>query len=77
MIIADYHLDDGDGIEAILELRSIFRQDIPALLVTADRTPDVRAEAERHGIGLQNKPVKPAALRAYVTQVLSRKAAAE
>lgn len=77
LVIADYHLDDGDGIEAILELRSIFRTQIPGLLVTADRTPDVRAEAEKHGIGLQNKPVKPAALRAYITQVMSLKAAAE
>lgn len=77
VIIADYHLDDGDGIEAILELRSIFRAEIPGLLVTADRTPEVRSEAEKHGIGLQNKPVKPAALRAYLTQVMSLKAAAE
>lgn len=77
LVIADYHLDDGDGIEAILELRSIFRTTIPGLLVTADRTPEVRAEAEKHGIGLQNKPVKPAALRAYLTQVMSLKAAAE
>lgn len=77
LVIADYHLDDGDGIEAILELRSIYRSQIPGLLVTADRTPEVRAEAERHGIGLQNKPVKPAALRAYITQIMSLKAAAE
>ncbi len=77
LVIADYHLDDGDGIEAILELRSIFRQQLPGLLVTADRTPEVRAEAEKNGIGLQNKPVKPAALRAYLTQVMSLKVAAE
>jgi Na+/proline symporter/signal transduction histidine kinase/CheY-like chemotaxis protein len=69
VIIADYHLDDGDGIEAVLRLRSLYGADIPALVITADRTPEVRAEAERHDIGVQHKPVRPAALRAYLTQV--------
>ncbi|MGV8938307.1 MAG: PAS domain-containing hybrid sensor histidine kinase/response regulator [Allorhizobium sp.] len=69
LIIADYHLGDGSGIGAILRLRALYGGDIPALLVTADRTQDVRAEAERHSIGLQHKPVRPAALRAFITQV--------
>ena len=52
--------------------------DIPALLVTADRSPEVRASAERDGITLQNKPVRPASMRAWLTQLaVSMKAAAE
>ncbi|KPF42131.1 PAS-domain containing protein [Rhizobium sp. AAP43] len=78
LVIADYHLGDGSGIGAILRLRSLCKADIPALLITADRSAEVRAEAERHQITLQNKPVKPAALRAFITQVSSqRQAAAE
>uniref|UniRef100_UPI0025F86816 hybrid sensor histidine kinase/response regulator n=1 Tax=uncultured Agrobacterium sp. TaxID=157277 RepID=UPI0025F86816 len=78
MIIADYHLAEGTGIDAILHLRETSKAQLPALLVTADRTPEVRTEAERHGIGVQHKPVRPAALRAYVTQVFNtRQAAAE
>ncbi|WJR68170.1 PAS-domain containing protein [Neorhizobium sp. CSC1952] len=73
IIIADYHLDDGDGIEAILKLRAKYQADIPALIITADRTPEVRAEAERHDIGVQHKPVRPAAMRAYLTQVAGLK----
>ena len=73
IIIADYHLDDGNGIEAILRLRRTYQSQIPALLITADRTPEVRAEAERHDIGVQHKPVKPAAMRAHLTQVASLK----
>ncbi len=73
IIIADFHLDDGDGIEAILKLRSAYQAHIPALLITADRTPDVRAAAERHEVEVQHKPVRPAALRAYLTQVASLK----
>jgi Na+/proline symporter/signal transduction histidine kinase len=77
MIIADYHLGDGSGIGAILRLRSLFGAEIPALLITADRSADVRTEAEKHMIGVQHKPVRPAALRAYITQIsgLARTAA--
>ncbi|MVA59159.1 PAS domain-containing hybrid sensor histidine kinase/response regulator [Agrobacterium vitis] len=78
VIIADYHLGDGSGIGAILRLRALYGQPVPGLLITADRTADVRAEAERQGIAVQHKPVRPAALRAYITQVSSpRRSAAE
>jgi Na+/proline symporter/CheY-like chemotaxis protein len=73
IIIADYHLDDGNGIDAILKLRGEYQAAIPALIITADRTPEVRAEAERHEIAVQHKPVRPAAMRAYLTQVASIK----
>jgi Na+/proline symporter/signal transduction histidine kinase len=76
LAIADYHLGDGTGVEAILRLRRHFGADIPALIVTADRTPEVRAEAERYGIAVQHKPVRPAALRAYITQISGLKRAA-
>ncbi|PDT18464.1 hybrid sensor histidine kinase/response regulator [Rhizobium sp. J15] len=76
LVIADYHLGDGTGMAAILHLRQQFGADIPALLVTADRTLEVRGEAERHGIAVQHKPVRPAALRAYITQISGLKRAA-
>ncbi|MCZ7446226.1 hybrid sensor histidine kinase/response regulator [Agrobacterium rhizogenes] len=78
VIIADYHLDDGDGISAIRLIRTFYGKTIPALLVTADRSPEVRSDAEKYGISVQHKPVKPAALRAYINQISSTvRAAAE
>lgn len=77
-IIADYHLDDGTGIEAVIRLRQHFGADIPALLVTADRTPEVRGEAEGNSIAVMHKPVKPASMRAYLSRAAAlAKAAAE
>lgn len=77
-IIADYHLDKATGIDAIRAIRDYFTVAIPALLVTADRSPEVRAAAERDGVSLQNKPVRPASMRAWLTQLsVSMKAAAE
>jgi signal transduction histidine kinase len=77
-LLVDYHLDDGNGIEAIVELRRRFGPDLTAILITADRSPHVREEARANGIQVLNKPVKPAALRALLTQWrMQRVAAAE
>lgn len=77
-IIADYHLDDGNGIDAITLVRSHWNVDIAAVLVTADRTLDVRNRAEERSISIFNKPLRPAALRAFLNQIaVARKSAAE
>jgi CheY-like chemotaxis protein len=77
VVIADYHLDEGDGIEAITALRWRLGADLPAVLVTADRTPAVRDLASEKDIHVLNKPLKPAALRALLAQWRATRAAAE
>ncbi|MFL5160614.1 MAG: NahK/ErcS family hybrid sensor histidine kinase/response regulator [Microvirga sp.] len=77
VIIADYHLDDTDGLELIRALRWKTQVDTPAVLVTADRTPAVRDAAAAMNIHVLNKPLKPAALRALLTQWRATKVAAE
>jgi signal transduction histidine kinase len=67
-LLVDYHLDNGNGIDAIVELRKRFGADLPAILITADRTPPVRDEARARDVPIVNKPVKPAALRALLAQ---------
>ena len=76
-IIADYHLDDTGGIETIVALRWKFGANVPAILLTADRTQAVRLEAEAKDIKLLNKPLKPAALRALLAQWRISRVAAE
>ncbi|MCC6888170.1 MAG: hybrid sensor histidine kinase/response regulator [Hyphomicrobiales bacterium] len=75
-LLIDYHLDEGNGIDAILELRRRYGTDLTAILITADRSPSVRQEAQAHDVLLLNKPVKPAALRALITQIRIRQAVA-
>lgn len=77
MLLVDYHLDDGNGIDAVVQLRWRFGSDLPAALITADRGPQVREEAGEKSISILNKPVKPAALRAVLAQWRAAKAAAE
>ena len=77
-LLIDYHLDKGNGVEAILELRRRFGADLPAILITADRSPHVRDEGSAHDVQVLSKPVKPAALRALMAQWrVQRVAAAE
>ena len=42
VIIADYHLDSGDGVAAIRAVRERLGRSTPAILATADRSPEVR-----------------------------------
>jgi len=67
-LLVDYHLDHGSGIEAIAELRQLFGEEIPAVLITADRSTGVRETARARAIQVLNKPLKPAALRAVMSQ---------
>ena len=67
-LLVDYHLDRGNGIAAIRDIRQRFGENIPAILITADRSPHVRDAAREDGIVVLNKPVKPAALRALLGQ---------
>jgi Na+/proline symporter/signal transduction histidine kinase/CheY-like chemotaxis protein len=66
-LLVDYHLDRGTGLDAIAALRARFG-DLPAILITADRSLVVRERARALGIQVLNKPLKPAALRALLAQ---------
>jgi Na+/proline symporter/signal transduction histidine kinase len=81
-LLVDYHLDgdqsnDGNGISVIAELRRRLGRHVPAILITADRSRHVRDEARADGVHVLNKPVKPASLRALITQWRAQRVAAE
>jgi CheY-like chemotaxis protein len=75
-LLIDYHLDQGNGLDAIVALRAQWGE-LPAILITADRSPRVRAAARAKQVHVLNKPLKPAALRALLTQWRVRRIAAE
>ncbi len=75
--LVDYQLDHANGIDTIKQLRWRLHKELPAVLVTADRSTEVRDRAEAEEIALLNKPVKPAALRALITQINLTNLAAE
>jgi Na+/proline symporter/signal transduction histidine kinase/CheY-like chemotaxis protein len=77
IILADYHLEQGTGPECIAAIRASAGFKVPAILITADRSPDVEQEARSLDLPILRKPLKPAALRALMARLYSRRTAAE
>ena len=66
VVVADYHMEEENGLSVIANLRSVISDQLPAILITADRSADVRRAAKAAEIKVLNKPVKPAALRSLL-----------
>jgi CheY-like chemotaxis protein/two-component sensor histidine kinase len=78
IILADYHLGDPEnGVDVVLSLRARYGAELPAILITADRTPEVRDRAAEENVYVLHKPVKPASLRALLSQTRVARTAAE
>ena len=74
LLLVDYHLDDSiTGVDVIRTLREHANLNIPAIIVTANYTRAVLEEVREMGDPILHKPIKPAALRALMTRVLSRR----
>ncbi|WP_315918595.1 NahK/ErcS family hybrid sensor histidine kinase/response regulator [Mesorhizobium sp. SP-1A] len=69
IVLADYHLDGATGLDAVAMLRAVHGEDLPAILITADRSAEVRMAAAGLDVPLLNKPVKPAALRSILARL--------
>ena len=72
-------LDRGEWWDVALRLAlgaATANAELPAILITADRSPRVREEARSCGIHVLYKPVKPAALRALLAQCQVQQVAA-
>lgn len=67
VIVVDYHLGGArSGLDVLDGLRRNFGVEIPALLVTADRSEEVRQQAKQRDCDVLLKPLKPAALRRFL-----------
>ncbi len=77
ILLVDYHLDEGDGLSAISDIRWKYGPQLPAVLITADRTQAVRDTAAAAQVRVLHKPLKPAALRALMSQLSVQRTAAE
>jgi PAS domain S-box-containing protein len=70
-ILADFHLDhDLEGCSAIYRLRQAAGQNIPAAIISADRSDDTRAKLRTQQLPMLNKPVKPNRLRALLASLI-------
>jgi CheY-like chemotaxis protein len=78
VVLADYHLDDGTGLDAISAVRRQLGFEVPVVFITADNSPEVQSRLREAGAPLLRKPLKAAALRSIVMRyAASQQAAAE
>ncbi|WP_026379839.1 PAS domain-containing hybrid sensor histidine kinase/response regulator [Afifella pfennigii] len=77
LLLVDYHLDEENGLSAVTDIRWLLGRTVPAILITADRSEEVRNLAAKAGVKILNKPLKPAALRALMAQWTPSNVAAE
>jgi Na+/proline symporter/signal transduction histidine kinase len=74
ILLVDYQLDhDFNGIALIAELRKLSRHYVPAILITATTDNGLEEQALAADIGFMRKLVKPAALRAMMSAMLTKK----
>ena len=70
LILLDHQLGDTTSIELWPALRARLHADVPAIVMTAQRDAETRARIEALGLRYLAKPLKPAALRALMSQML-------
>jgi CheY-like chemotaxis protein len=70
----DYHLDAGDTGVAVYERLSAAHGARPAVILSADAGPQVRAAVHEAGLPLLMKPLKPLALKSVLDRLLAARA---
>ncbi|PSF08959.1 PAS domain-containing hybrid sensor histidine kinase/response regulator [Marinobacter halophilus] len=72
IILADYHLNNEcTGCEAIYAVRRFLNRDLPAAVITADRSDETRNLMRTLYLPILNKPIKPNRLRALLASLTS------
>jgi CheY-like chemotaxis protein len=71
LVIVDYHLDNGEtGIEAAVLLKQWLGETLPILMITANRTQDLKKQVRELELQLLNKPIKPHKLKSMLRFML-------
>lgn len=71
LLIVDYHLDnDQTGLDAISRINACRDSVLPALMITANYSNELKNEMRRLGHTLMHKPVKPMRLKTTLTHLL-------
>jgi signal transduction histidine kinase len=73
-VLVDYHLNDqSNGLQVMEHLDNILGTRLPAIVITADRTSELEEAVRARDYGLLRKPIRPAALRALMNNMIKAK----
>ena len=71
LLLVDYQLDNENGFDVIEGLDDCWEDVVPATLMTADRRPEIRQQAEELGVGFLQKPLTESMLKRALEAVNS------
>jgi CheY-like chemotaxis protein len=73
LVVCDYRLPDGDGIELADWIKANFTKRPLFILISGDASPEVLQMVNERGIQFLHKPVRPAKLRSLIQYLLNQK----
>ena len=72
-IICDHRLrDDETGIQVVAKLRNEFNQDVPAILITGDTSPQQLKTIAATGIAVMHKPLQSQTLQTMLIALINQ-----
>ena len=73
LLIADYHLDDDqNGVDAVARINGRRGRAIPALMITANYSNELKQQIRELGHTLMHKPVRPMKLKTAMSHLLGK-----
>lgn len=76
IVLMDFHLDGTlSGLAVLDRLRDELGLVAPAVIITADRSPELEEQVRERGLSILRKPLRPASLRALLSNLLRSTAA--
>ncbi|MCL6692824.1 PAS domain-containing protein [Pseudomonas sp. R3.Fl] len=73
LLIADYHLDDGcNGVDAVASINARRGTPLPALMITANYSNELKQQVRELGHTLMHKPVRPMKLKTALCHLMDR-----
>jgi PAS domain S-box-containing protein len=73
LVICDYRLPDGDGVEILGWIQANFKNLPMFILITGDISPEILQGVREKEINVLHKPVRPAKLRSLIQYLLNPK----
>lgn len=73
LLIADYHLDhDQNGMDAVARINACRTSPIPAMMITANYSNELKQQIRERGHTLMHKPVRPMKLKIAMSHLLGQ-----
>ena len=73
LLIADYHLDnDQNGVDAVATINARRGSPLPALMITANYSNELKLQMRELGHTLMRKPVRPMKLKTAISHLLGQ-----